>query len=369
MPVLLFEGQKIDYNERPGSPQESFSGDVFRAKRVFDVPWDLRWPFIKYMVGDAWLTGWGGAKSGTWIKRSLPHKYYAKGAGKISRPFMIATALESVEGLGQQNTSLAADFELYNTGYMIARVTIAYESVTYNVVSDREAGETEYSLKRFITVFRQPTAEFLTLPQGAYKWVEMDPNRVGSVLFDKAELARGRKVPCGVRVVGSNGKIVAAQEIVIVHHRVPGVPRAVNTHIGCVNLYNWDSLRVKQGQLLLANIEIKPYKWLTGKRLFDLTFKFKFLDPDPVNSLKFANEPRGHNWFLQYFPVDTTALDISSVDSLLAGKPEYKLITHNGYPPYSHFGALAGKTVYNYKDMRELFTNYDGDFVVDDERD
>lgn len=365
MPTLVFEGRNIEYNERPGSPQESFSGDIFRAKRTFDVSWPDRWFFIKFMLGNAFLS-----PNGKDIKRVLPHRYFASGAGQLipTRPFMIATALEGVEGLGMQSGVLIDGANLSDTGYHVARIGIVYESVTYNVVEDAALGAfNESCLKRFITVFKQPTAEFLTLPQGAYKWVEMDPDRPTMVLYDRGELARQppRYIPCGLRVVGSNGKIVAAQEVIMVHHRVPGIPLAANTHIGCVNKYDWTELRVKRGQLLLSNIEVKPYKWLTGKRLFDITFKFKFLDPDPEMSALHPLNPRGHNWFLQFFPIDTSSLDTSSVDALLGGRPEYKLITHNGFPPDWPDIPRQGKTVYNYKDMRELFTNYLPDFIVD----
>lgn len=53
-------GKEIDYipfAERPGSPQESYQNNVFKVRRVFDVPWHLRWHFMYAMLGDVGSTG------------------------------------------------------------------------------------------------------------------------------------------------------------------------------------------------------------------------------------------------------------------------------------------------------------------------
>lgn len=334
------------YFERPGSPNEQYSGDTFRATRTFDVPWYARWAFIKYLLGTATLKG--GA-----ISRELPDQYYAFFGGTAtsqtnSKAFMIASTLQGIECLGQQKETTAgigAGTKLSYCNYDVARVTIGYESVTYNVLSDNEVGlsrANEAYLKRFTSVFRQPTAEFLTLPFGAFKWVELNDN--GTVKIDPKT-----NLPAGIMVTGSNGKIVGASEVILVHHRVPGVPRAIKTHIGSVNLYDWPEIGALRGQLLLTNVEIKPYRWLDSFRLFDITYKFKFFDPNPIWSANNPTNPTGHNWFLQHYPVNTA----SKIPDILQGKQEYKLITHDGTP--------TGNTVYAYKEFDQLFSHYDRD--------
>ena len=336
-------GYQFYYAEKAGSPKEMCSGDVFRAQRTFDVPYEYRWIFIKYMLGTSTLSNPGDI--GDVIKREIPDQYYVYYSPEKAnqKAFMVATTLEGMETLGEQklvDDNLVGS-KLYISSYKYARITIGYEAVTYDVVSDAEmGGASEYTLKRFATVFRQPTAEFLTLPQGAFKWVEDDE-------FGKTKLAN--KEPCGVPVVGANGKIISAQEIILVHHRVPGVPTAINTHIGCVNDKDWDALRAKRGQLLLSNVELKPYRWLDESKLFDITYKFKFFDPDPEASAKYPNRPRGHNWFLQYFPGDKTQMPSTLADVI----PQYKLITHNGYSDIE-----GGKTVYKYANMEMLFKQF-----------
>ena len=352
MPTVKIDGIDVTYSERPGSPNETCSGDVFRARRIFDVPFPLRWLFIKYMLGNAELDG-----TKFYTKRTLPdqHFVYYAATRPPTKPkaFMVATTLEGIETLGMQE--IIADVQIGTklafTSYDIARISIGYEAVTYDLLTDTEMGvNTEYSLKRFVTVFRQPTAEFLTLPQGAFKWVELDS-------FDKPILISGTKIPCGLPVVGSNGKIISAQEVVVIHHKVPGIPKALNTHIGSVNAEEWPALRAQRGQLLLANIELKPYRWLDNQRLYDITFKFKFFDPDPeataANITKNVKFARGHNWFLQYFPNPTAPQLLANIR---AGDPKYKQITHNGLPDYDTDN--PGTTVYRYTDFKKLFSDY-----------
>lgn len=352
MPVFNPQGGKpITYYERPGSPQETYAGDTFRAKRIFDVPYTQRWAFIRYMLGSAKLT-----TDGKTIERSIPDQYFVYFQGTDNayegtpKSFMIATTLEGIENLGQQKDwIIGQQGSLLNVAfYDMARITIGYESVTYWVKTDAEMNrQTEYNLKRYTTVFRQPSAEFLSLPFGAFKWVELNPN--GSVKYDTSV---NPPIPAGIRVTGSNGKIVAASEIILVHHKVPGIPKAIKTHIGTVNKYDWPEIGALKGQLLLTNVELKPFKWFEDQRLYDITYKMKFLDPDPEGSKANPNQPRGHNWFLQFFPVDTTTnVANSNIDTLLQGKQEYKLISSDGTP--------TGKTVYEYMDFKLLFTDYE----------
>lgn len=341
----------FNYYERPGSPNEQYSGDTFRATRTFDVPWYARWAFISYMLGTPKLVG------NSIISRELPDQYYAFFGGNANnlaspKAFMIATSLNGIECLGQQSETangVGPGTKITYCLYDWARITIGYESVTYNVKSDAEVtlGESnEYYLERFTTVFRQPTAEFLTLPFGAFKWVELDEN--GRTIVDPKT---GQ--PTGIRVSGSNGKIVAAAEIILVHHRVPGVSDAIKTHIGTVNKFDWPEIGALRGQLLLSNVELKPYRWLNEKRIFDITFKFKYMDPDPAASLADPTNARGHNWFLQHFPVATNTKVGADISDILAGDPKYKLMTHNGWK--------TGRTVYQYADFRDLFKYYQKD--------
>lgn len=164
----------VPYSERPGSPNETFSGDVYRATRTFDVPWYARWGFIQYVLGTSVVV------ANDMISRALPDQYYAYFGGvpqmlNNGKSFMVATSLQGIECMGQQRETIAnlgAGTKLSYCMYDVARITIGYESVTYRILSDAEHGMRQYneaSLRRYVSVFRQPTAEFLTLPFGAFK--------------------------------------------------------------------------------------------------------------------------------------------------------------------------------------------------------
>lgn len=365
--------ESVTYYERPGSPQESYTGDVFRARRTFDVPYPQRWVFIKFMLGTASIEGTATANTIVRQKPDQYYVYYGSNGGPnygSAKSFMVATGLESIECLGQQilYDSLGTGSKLQTSYYDIARIVINYESVTYRVeplVSSQSVVVDEYHLSQFTTVFKQPTAEFLSLPFGAYKWVEFD--KAGKPLVDSVS-----KEPKGILVAGAQGKIISASEVVVIHHKVPGIPAAIKTHIGSVNLFDWPEIGALKGQLLLTNVELKPYRWLEDQRLYDITFKMKFFDPEPgkTNPEQPTTEPRGHNWFLQHFPVSkNTDLKLpGAIARVLQGSQSYKLITHNGFPPVEAYtniaselptGAVPGNTVYKYKDFAELFKNYE----------
>lgn len=364
----------IPYFERPGSPSESYSGDMFRAKRIFDVPWNYRWLFIKHMLGTARLIPDGNSNK---IERDLPDQYFIYYNGDrngnltgVPKAFMIAVGLENIECIGQQRVFPADNtyVKIESAGYDFARITINYESVTYRVIPwtsngslyQGERDPSEYKLSRYTTVFRQPSAEFLSLPFGAFRWVEYD--LAGNVVIDSVS-----KNPSGIQVTGAQGKIVAASEVVLIHHKVPGIPKAIKTHIGCVNRFDWPEMGALKGQLLLTNVELKPFRWLEDNRLYDITFKMKFFDPEPnlYKTEEPKGEARGHNWFLQHFPVTkNTNLDApGAVAKVLMGSQKYKLITHNGFPPVEVNPQIdpkiAGQTVYKYADFADLFRDYE----------
>jgi hypothetical protein len=74
------------------------------------------------------------------------------------------------------------------------------------------------------------------------------------------------------------------------------------------------------------------------------------MDPDPAATLANPTMPRGHNWFLQHFPVATNTKLGQDITDLLQGNPQYKLMTSNG--------RLTGRTVYQYADFKDLFKFY-----------
>jgi len=206
--------------------------------------------------------------------------------------------------------------------YKLARITVTYENVQYRI---RESNASSYmGLEElvndcFMTFYRLPTAEVLSLPFGAFRFFDKDPEQ--------------RYV-----VTGSNMRLESQEEIMITWHGVPFVPDAVRTHIGKIN-DNWFPIGHVQvadneeglnpnkrvfaapGTLLLTNVELKPYKGFFSRRLYDINYKFKYFHAsedgelayseelfikashpcDPMGSLQVCQKmAKGHNFFLKF---------------------------------------------------------------------
>lgn len=357
MPTLVIPppmAAEVPYDERPDSPREFVTGGAFKVQRTFQVPWVLRWNFCMGMLGFPYLDP---SVDGSYVvRRSVPIGYRTTTLnfqGNGNRPWIYPVSVDQVQPVGRIVGYDQDDF--YNEAvarYELAWVTISYEALTYAVRSDErmieegfyrvplgvEAVPDEALLGRFVTKHFQPTAEYLTLPFGALKWVDSGTN--------------------SVPVTGSHGKIVAAREVMIQWHQVPGIPDATNTHIGSVNDATWPPYapaqsnyltQFQRGTLLLTSIDIKPYRWFVGQRLYDITYKFKYFQPqsgadaksDADNPPQQVNEFFGHNHFLRFAP--------GAPDTRL---PEYYMLTHNGKRPSPPGN---GQAVYPYKDFRDLF--------------
>lgn len=401
-------GTLLTYDEAPDSPQESMSGQVFRSRRSFFMPWSQRWTFAAWMVGypalqQDYLGNW-------WVSRNVPQGYSALDFTGTNTPFLYASSIESIQGVGKITGYDAESTAQYST----ARVTVGFETLSHRVFSDGDifstagqlaaalgldstsdtnlgvfaqggvvGGIDEASLVRYVTRFRQPTAEYITLPFGALKWCEPNP-----VLTPP----------------GSISKIVAAVELQYVWHQVPNIPLAAKQAIGTVNDQSFDGY--PRGTLLLTSIDLKPYRWFFNSRVWDITYKFKFFSPvgNPDDKLLGVSQqvldvPRnvwvdirrdatgtplveylGHNHFLRMNfsdpngPSAVPAAGGVGPPSFL-NMPTYQMISHNGNRPdgnsnsitiagvttrgsnagQSNGISLGGKTVYAYTNFSNLF--------------
>lgn len=363
----------ITYDETPDSPQESMGGNVFRSRRTFIVPWSKRWLFSAGMVGWPFLRLQSGSSSSYWVSRVTPQGYSATDFDPNGTAFLYATSIENIQGQGKitgYDSDSVAQFQK-------AKISIGYESLSYRVRSDMEiltnavlldqeiedadysdtglgvfaggAGVDEASLIRYITRFRQPTAEYLTLPLGALKWVQQNPTPTPA---------------------GSIGKIIAAQELHYTWHQVPNVPEAAKKSIGSLNNTWFDGY--PRGTLLFVAVELKPYRWFFNQRVWDITYKFKFFSPVPSNSAEKVGglsiyaqdssnglwydtrrdgdvapgvpvgEYLGHNHFLRTNFSDTSGPSIlriftsSGSSTSFTNAPAYQMMTNDGKRPYNN---------------------------------
>ena len=352
MATLFVPGAgNVTYKEVPGSPREQMTGNTWRVIRIFDVAHSDRWAFLLGMFGNATVkTGIGLLNvSGQYISRIVPTAYQFTLGAAGNTAFLYPSSLESIEPLGVASQDL-----LGVATYPQCRITIGYEAPTYAILSDNDpdfvlSGYDESTLIRFVSVFVQPTAEYLTLPYGTYLWTEWNPN-AGAVDYNNKVAQNTTYV--GAPVIGSQAKLLAANEVQLVWHMVPGIPRAAYSLIGCVNNDTFSDpnghFSAPIGTLLLSQMEVRPYRWILGNFLYDITYKFKLFNPtNPTtgSSVDELGDDIGHNHFLHYRP--TTA------GTFLP--PVYRYLTHDGTPPRQSHKQGTGIPVYPYADFTQLF--------------
>ena len=158
----------IDYVEHvPGSPLEVLENDNVRVQRIFDCDWTDRQTFADKLLGYPEIkTSSGGVK---YISRLTPH-FHEDFLNASGQKWIFATKVTRIEGIGFRSKS-SEDIAAYET----ARLTLMYESVTYEVLEDADVKiadvPDESSLRRYVTRTLRPYSEFLTTRPGTLKWV------------------------------------------------------------------------------------------------------------------------------------------------------------------------------------------------------
>jgi hypothetical protein len=284
--MATFRGVK--FKERPGSPDESYSNGQAVIRRTFDVAWSDRWKFITSMIGFP-------INLVTPLQRETPPSYPVETFNGSN--WLFPVALDKCEGVGPP----FSDGDIAR--YQFARVTIRYESLTYKVAEDEASGDEGGSgvPSRFVTKTSQPSAEYLTLPQGGFKWENSN-----------------------VPVTGGRGQIVPSSLINYTWHQVPALPDAVTSgkYVGTVNDAIFD--KYAKGTLLCTGIDSKPYRAINGMLVYDVTFRLKYYEPQ--------GNGKGHNYFFRYTGANLT------FEKLTIG------------------GNIGGVTVYPKQDFSKLFS-------------
>ncbi len=402
MPVLSTAGGNVTYSERPSSPTESYRGQMYTVQRVFDVAWGDRWTFALALLGDSQVLTDPDAPYGVFLSRKIPQGYKTQVLGPdTGARWMFPVSIDSMEPIGADLGYDANDVAQYTRGdakHAGARITVTYEGTHYKVLSDSEmttAGYTqqdprtgdenldptdttvypdESSLARYCSVFVQPMAEYLSLPFNALRWAELndkannDPG-MAAALGNVAQDAT-KSYP-GSPVTNSYGRIIPSTEVNITWHMVPKVPKAMYTALGKVNAAPFNDpygrFTALPGQLLLTNAELKPYRWIGGKYLFDISYKFKLFKPVPEPGdpgYDATNDP--FNQSIPGFITNNHFLHFRVGAGGFNSPPVFRLLTDNGnYPPVDTLAkpnmalpALArpGSLLYPYMDFTLLFT-------------
>lgn len=321
----------INYEECSGSPDEKIVEDAIQAVREFIVPWNKRWTFVAGMLGWPYLRQ---DTAGNWyISRAVPYGYSALDLDPSNTRFLYAKEVSSVKGLGKiigyDSDGIAQ--------YQKAKVSLLFGTLSYRVRSDADmvnmwwdqwedsfpdptlpivdsdenpeyqvedstyvpvsifgrsppllpgsTGVDESSLLRYVTKFRIPGAEAVSLPGGAMKWAEYVPGspvfkNTSSYFFNKLSPTEQSQYIHREGELGAPGTlttVISVVELIYIWHQIPTIPIAINNIIGCVNQDWFDGY--PRGTLLLTGIEARPYRWFGNQRLWDITYKMKLFAP------------------------------------------------------------------------------------------
>ena len=331
---------RVKYYElsTPG-PQQSYVARAWRAERTFMV-----WPYERAWWFAAWLVGWSeipDAVRGLYQAgpRRVPPQPYPFDNPWTQRPLGYATEIQKVEGCQPDGNKFATTMPPganINAGnYAFAKVTAVYSAVPYRVVGDAEmpkvaaravgaafdAGAAltepdESTLQRYVHRSLAPSARHLQYPAGTMTW--------------EAEAGDPEEV-----TTQTIGRMLPYVDVNYTWHKVPAVPKAVFTHIGCVNEHTFDD---QLGQtMLLLGVDIQANRQVIGSRDFDIGYRMRFFD---------GGETKHHNYFLR-FKTDPNAL--SPVRHFKWRRPYY--VDESG----------AHRPVFDLKDFADLFR---GPFVA-----
>ena len=307
----------VETVKEPVSPEMEFRDDGTTVTRTYLIPW------TSYRQVAADVLGYPEIETKharQYISRNLPDAF-PELANSLGNPYLFATAIKSVQGLGVPdggNMQSQSDVAVYK----YARVSVVYETLTYEILSDKQmvnaglvdrwGNPDESTLRRYVTKVIKPSAEYLSLPQGSFQYV------VASA-------------PAGLAVIGQPGKITPVYDMSLTWHHVPreaigsllynaGLTTPVlDQAIGKVNVKPFAGCMA--GTLLCMPPDIRPIRSPLGDRIYDVEYRFKWLNLGTVPVGIFgAGDPIGHN-------------------HLYAGKPQLNNAHAGGY--YEVTGGLA----------------------------
>lgn len=250
----------IEFTElAPASPKEIYANDGARVVRQYLVDWDERFNLTQELLGYPLVGAVAGSVNT--VLRQTPHPYHPE---NLDKPFLYAMRVTEIEPWGKP-TSATQTADAPAPVYTKAKLTVEYEAPTYSVLEDDEVAEPSFpgggnESRRYCTITLKPAGEFLTLPQGYFKWVSD-----------------------GQIVAQTVGKVDVYQDLVVTWHQVPDIPPGLSRLVGTVNdqVMQFEKngkvvLDAAMDTLLLVDAEPKPIMSAIGDRLFDITYRWRY---------------------------------------------------------------------------------------------
>jgi hypothetical protein len=296
--VAIFRG--ITFIEHvPGSPIEILENDGARVTRMLDCDWTKSLSFADKLLGFPSIkTGTGNIK---YVSRLTP-AFHPDFLDAMGNPWIYATRITKLEGIGFRDKT-TDDTAVYKTG----RLTVVYESLTYEVKEDDEvqaAGVPDESrLLRYVTILFKPYAEFLTLPVGFMRWITADKQPVNFGL----------------------PLLIPTWQIDFIWHLIPktNLPLAkIADAQGTINnaAFVTPLGTFPTGTLLLLNADLKPIRSALGDRLYDIHYHVKYKEP-------ILGGGGDHNFFLRRkgtAPNETLSWELATANGLSTGDRLFK---------------------------------------------
>jgi hypothetical protein len=343
----------VFYTVDAESVSYNFEDDGNTASMIAYCLWEDLDFFKDGVIGYPTIVGNIGS-AGSYISRSVPLSFDAF-TNSSDEPYLFARKMSgngygvppdaAEEGIHDPETDLP--------NYYFAKSDITFETLTYEIMSDEDMVEfgfvddagnpDESELVRYVTILTNPSAEYLTLPQGGFYFFV--PGYTGEAVV----------------VQGGVGKIVCSYDLAITHHSIPraAVPSAIlnpgtanpaiDNSLGCVNATEFAGQ--PPASLLLVGAALRPVRSTVGDRLYDLELHWKYLNAQtPVNDPQTGNPIPVGNQGVYYQGQAAT-------DSNPAATPGYYEVTTKQNVSNLETGA-DNINIYNYAEMRDLFRTY-----------
>lgn len=306
---LNYDSYSIQYREKADNPgrDEQYIGGVVRAQRRYRLlRYHDRWAFVSALFGYPVVRT--DYSTGTkFLSRVLPYTCGDVLRQSNNTPYLVPRSVDRMQGVGPRGyakddgTNFFRDPTSTPT-FARADIYVTFESVPYSILPDSMVTDQnlvypypdESWLFRYVSRMSVQTSEWVTLPRGAYYWVDTPK----------------------VQVDGTNNRLQSYEEITLTWHEVPGLPVNRARLVGCVNSSTFDGKPAETMQLV--SINYAPHRIPYGIRCYNIEYKFRYFNP---------SSGVGHNHFLRMpgNSGDPVWQRISS-DGTAGGKPVFPLV-------------------------------------------
>ena len=285
----------------PASPVEAIGPNASQAVKTYLIAWDDRQTKgAEVILGYPELINDG--INPPYIKRNLPMPHPDWIRLSTGENFLYATKINRITGVVAPRHTDGSEWMSVNfpptARYRFAECEIQFETLPYDVLRDDQILQTsnvpdEAGLQRYVEMFVAPAADYLSLPDGAFRWAGTD-----------------------ISTPGRPGKIQPKAVFTIVQHQVPkegigstlinpGINNpAIDDMVGRVNVDDFPPGAAKPypaGTLLYLAPVLEPRRSAFGDRVYTIKHRILWLQNKDTAGVK-----QGHNWLYRFIKGGTS---------------------------------------------------------------